>query len=144
MSDLDFREERDFSVSEPEFGPEMPPGVARECLEAWRQGKPWTRIRVLERGTDNPSDQPCSNSQGKFDQPCSKPVEAVQYTSAGAVPMFFCEEHALEQNDWDNILYWDPPPEPKHEMSEEDQILVQKMLNRGKRKREPEPEEFDL
>lgn len=137
--------ERDFSAKEPVYEPGVHPEVARECLETWRQGKPWTRIRVLEKGVDDPSGQSCSNSQGKFHLPCSKKIEAVQYTSAMAIPMFLCEEHALEQNDWDNIFYWDPPVYT-HEVDtgavEGETVADQVKRHRKKNEKlEPEPEE---
>ncbi len=141
MSEDALREERDFSAKEPEFGPEIPPGVARECLEAWRGGRPWTQIRVLERGTDNPSDQTCGGSQGEFGLPCSGPVEAVQYSSRFGDPLFSCEEHALKQNGWDITLYDTRPEADRPEMPAEDRKLVNKILGKGKKQKEPEQEE---
>ena len=138
--------ERDFSVKEPVYEPDVHPEVARECLEAWRKGRPWTQIRVLEKGVDNPSGQSCGNSQGKFDKPCSKPVEAVQYTSAFGSPHFFCEEHALDQNEWDKNFYdgevpvYDEDPDAVEGESVADQV---KRKRKKDKLPEPEQEEYD-
>lgn len=143
MSDYDdFREDRDFSVKNPEYAPEVPPEVARECLEAWRGGKPWTRIRVLEGDSVGPG-ATCEGSQGEFGKACSKKIEAVQYSSRFGDPLFFCEEHALKQNDWDNILYWDAYKVPdRPEMSESERKALDKFLNKfGRKHKEPEKEE---
>ena len=138
--------ERDFSVQEPTFGPEIRPEVAQECLAAWRGGRPWTQIRVLEGYPVGPNDS-CQGSQGEFHVKCSKPIEAVQFTSRFGDPLFFCYDHALKQNDWDAILY--DGPKPVYETSSSDpNESVQDTVNRYRKKnKEAEPaepeEEFD-
>ena len=134
--------ERDFSVRDPEYPPSVHPDTARECLEAWRAGRPWTDIRVLEP-RDSTDGQQCANSQGHFNEACSKKIEAVQYTTRFGDPLFFCEEHALKQVEWEHIFAGPGNPED-HSLSPEEQRDLDRILNKGKKKKEPEPEEFDL
>ena len=132
--------DRDFSVRDPTYEPGVHSDIARECLEAWNNGRPWTRIRVLQKGTDNPSGHACSNCQGHFNDPCSKEVEAVQYSSAGASPMFYCEEHALIQVEWDVSMYDGEKPAYEESGMNEGET-VGDFVKRGKKNKEPEPEE---
>jgi hypothetical protein len=140
--------ERDFTPKDPVYESDVHSEVARECMETWRQGKPWTRIQVLRKGVDNPNGQSCGNSQGHFNQPCADQIEAVQYTSAQAVPMFFCERHALEQNGVDNALYWSTPdPVTEENDGPTGETVADQVKRHRKKNKELEPEseeEIDL
>jgi hypothetical protein len=136
--------ERDFTPPDPTFGPEVRPEVARECMQAWKDGRPWTRVRVLEGDPVGPDDR-CEGSSGEFNTRCTGSVEAVQYMSAFAVPAFYCYEHALKQDEWDRILYDGPKPalEPLSASADESVAETVKRNRKKMREQEPEPEPQD-
>lgn len=119
--------------------------IAAECRAAWDSGRPWTPIRELQKGTDNSDGASCAGTQGKFHLECKNKVEGVQYTSAHGTPQFYCEEHALAQNDWDKIFYDSKPREIKEsqEVVEARAARIAKLLEKKKKKQKPEPEEID-
>jgi hypothetical protein len=137
MSDLDP------AVQAPELPAELHPDVAAECRTAWGKGRPWTPIRPLRKGADDPQGASCGGSQGNHHLPCGKDIEGVQYTIQG-YPVFYCEQHALDQNQWDKIHY-DSKPVWRDKMSEEDVAYVQKLLAKigRKKKKKEEPQEID-
>lgn len=131
------------STWQPEYPPELHPDVLGECREYRTKGRPWTKLRVLRKGVDASEGASCGGSQGNFDQPCPKKVEAVQYTTSFGDPQWFCEEHALKQADWD-VIFYDSEPKPPPELSQEDREWIARFLAKGKKKPKPaEPEEID-
>ena len=78
----------------------MHPEVARECEEAKARCCPWTEMRPLREGVDDPSGHSCAGWHGAE---CGKPIAGVQYTSAFGDPAFYCEEHGILQDEWDRI-----------------------------------------
>jgi len=120
------------------------PDVVGEVTKYRAMGRPWTDIRELRKGVDDPEGHRCIGSMGTFDQRCDLPVEGVQYDTAFGDPVFYCEKHALLQHEWDQNLY-NSKPVPKHVVTEEWQAEVDRILakmNRKKKERE-EPEDVD-
>jgi hypothetical protein len=118
--------------------------VITECQESMAKGRPFTNIRPLLEGVDDPKGHSCDGSAGNHNKDCKEKVVAVQYVSSQGESVFYCEPHALSQNDWD-IIHYDSQPIAQHEMTEEAKIAVQKILakiGRKKRKRE-EIQEID-
>lgn len=120
----------------------LAPEIQRECAEAREQGQPWTRIRPLEV-YDGPPTHACDGSQGNHHLDCDGKVEAVQYTMSHGEPNYYCEKHALEQNDWD-IVHYRSEAKPVPDMSPEWHAEVAKILNKGKKRKHEEPEEIEL
>lgn len=129
----DLRVERDFTPPDPEYGPGVESETARECLEAWRSGKPWTKLRVLRGPSECPRGASCEGSLGHFGASCPKKVEAVQYASSCGSALFYCEDHALEQADWDVVLY-DSKPKEREPMSAEDEAWLLKFRTKDKKR----------
>ena len=127
----------------PSYGPEVPEDVAAECLKAWMADQPWTPIRVLRSPSECPPTAACEGSYGRFGTECPGKVAAVQYCSRYAVPQFYCEEHALLQNDWDIANYRSPPADRKHPGPEwqAEVDAVMKRLFKKKREEREETEE---
>jgi hypothetical protein len=118
--------------------------VTAECRLAYQGGRPWTPIRELRKGVDDPSGHKCNGSLGAHHIDCKKKLEGVQYTSAFGDPVYYCEEHALLQNDWDKNLY-DSKPKPRV-MTPEWEAEIAKMMfkiEKKKRKKEQAEEEID-
>lgn len=121
--------------SEPVYPAGLHSDVVGECREWLAKGRPWTRLRVLQRGVDASEVASCDGSQGHF-SPCPKKVEAVQYTTAFGDPQWYCEEHALKQADWDTIFY-DSKPEPQRPpRTAEDEEWLRRFMAKGKKKQE--------
>jgi hypothetical protein len=122
------------------------PDIAAEVEKAWMDGKPFTQIRPLQEGVDDSEGAVCHGCLGKFHITCDKPVEGVQYVCRPEVwPMWYCEEHALEQNDWDKNLYtgtYKEKPLPKGWQEEVDAMMF-KIEKKKRRKQEKELEEQD-
>ena len=118
--------------------------VVGECSDGWAKGLPWTDIRELRKGVDDPEGQHCIGSQGNFDVACRSPVEGVQYTTAFGDPVFYCEKHALEQHAWDQTFYHSEPV-PKQFVDAEWEREVAAIMKRleKKRQKKEEPEEVD-
>lgn len=125
----------------PRLSLDLPPEVAEEVRSAYLGGRPWTKIRVLR----NPSEglgKSCGGSLGNHHEPCSEKVEAIQYSTAFGDPIFFCEKHALLQNEWDRTFY-ESKPKPIRQLPEDHYDDVKKLLqrlDRKKRKKEQESE----
>jgi len=118
--------------------------VIAELNKYWMKARPWTEIRELRKGVDDPSGHHCIGVMGQFDKGCSKPVAGVQYTTAFGDPVFYCEDHALEQFKWDKANYDEAPkerPDPGPEWHAEIAKMMFK-IEKKKRKKE-EPEEID-
>lgn len=128
-------EERDFTVQAPELPSDLHAEVRTECAQLWMDGKPWTVIREIRKGVDNPSGHSCYTAQGVTGT-CDKKLEGVQYNVMGH-PIFFCEEHALIQNDWDKIHYRSEP-KPTPELTEEQKRTIAKLLEPKKKKKQKE------
>lgn len=136
--------EREIIITAPELPSDLHAEVRAEVADAWGKGRPWTQIRALRKGIDNPS-VPCVGAQGEFlkDGECKNKVEGIQYNIQG-VQMCYCEEHALKQNEWDKVFYDSKgtPPRPKWTAADEEFV---KKLREGKkrRKKNEELEEID-
>jgi hypothetical protein len=125
----------------PAYPASLHPDVISECSEGWANGQPWTVIRELRKGVDDPEGQRCIGSQGKHHLECDERVEGVQYTTAFGDPVFYCEKHALEQHAWDQIFYHSKPrprPEPSEEWKAEVGRLMAKIQKKKQKKEEPE------
>ena len=118
--------------------------VTAECRLAYQGGRPWTPIRELRKGVDDPDGQRCVGSLGNHHLDCKNKVEGVQYTSAFGTAAFYCEEHALLQNDWDKNLY-DSQPKPRKlpEGWEEEISKMMFKIEKKKRKKEEQAQEID-
>lgn len=140
-------EERDFQVAEPTYGSDVSPEAAAEALAAWREGKPYTRIRPLQKGERYSGK--CSLAVGKAHLTCDAQVEAVQFSSYSGQAFLYCEEHALEENDWENGVYYGAPPVAKelppewHEEVAQIMRKWEKERERKRRKENPEEEEVE-
>lgn len=117
------------------------PEVASETAAAWGKGRPWTIIRVLRKGVDDPSGAACCGSQGNHQLECPKKVEAVQYTTTFGDPAWYCEEHAVLQAEWDVHLYDSVSGVKVKKQTPEEIAWWQKFMQKGKKKKEPEKEE---
>ena len=135
--------EVDDKIVWPQLKATLHPDVKSECSVAYLGVRPWTTIRPLRVGVDDWDGQLCEGSQGNHQLECKGTVEAVQYTSAFGDPAFYCEKHAIEQNDWDIIHYhstWVAKKLPKGWQEEVDAMMIK--LNK-KNKKKSEPEEID-
>ena len=120
---------------EPVYPPTLPSEVVGECRAAWANGRPWTKLRVLRDHSEAPKGVSCGGSQGCFGTDCKKKVEAVQYTSAFGDPMFYCEEHAVLQADWD-VTFYEAKPKERPELTAEEKAFIARLLQKGKKKKE--------
>lgn len=137
-------EERDFTFVFPEVDASLHSEVRAEVEAARAKGRPWTLIREVRKGVDNLSGLSCEGSQGEFrkDGACPNKVEGIQYNIYG-IPLVFCEEHALKQNDWDKIFY-DSKPKETPPLTKEQEESIRKLLEKPKkRKKKDEVEEVD-
>ena len=138
------REERDFTVARPELPSDLAPAVRSEVEELWGKERPWTELRPIKKGTDNLSGACCEGSVGNFHLACDKPVVAVQYNVQG-IPQFYCEQHGIAQDEWDDAVYRQGPPKiiPMTRAQEE---FVVKLLTKKKKMKEKEEDytETDL
>ncbi len=124
------------SKFEPEYPASLHPDVISECRDAWMKGRPWTKIRALREGVDVSEGSSCANACPSFHLACPKTVEGVQYTSPFGDPQFYCEGHALEQIEWDRAHYDSQPKPWRHEFSPEEQREIERIVNRGKKRKE--------
>jgi hypothetical protein len=109
--------------------------VLEECKAAFEAGRPWTKIRVIETG--DPQGGSCVGSLGKFEVDCDQKVEAIQYTSVPGGIFRYCEKHALEQSNWDKILY-DSKPIPRPPMTTAEEAWLKRFMEKGKKKKPKE------
>lgn len=124
----------------------VPADVAQECAQAGEKGWPFTELRPIRQGVDDPQRRRCEGCIGHFHEDCDKPVVAVQYSSAQGEPFFYCEEHGIAEDEWEDALYRSKPqepPEPSAEWRAEVEAVLRK-LNRGKRRRDAEEPAEDL
>lgn len=132
--------ERVLETPDPTYPPEVPADVAAECRAAWMEGRPWTRLRVLRDGAEALPGGACEGSSGKF-LGCPKRPEAVQYASSCGAQQLFCEEHALEQVEWDRILYDSQPaerPDPGPEWHAEVEQVMKRLYRKKREERDDE------
>jgi hypothetical protein len=119
---------------QPKFEPSYPdtlhPDVIGECRKEWANGRPWTHIQVLRNGVDNSDGASCAYTAG-----CSKPVEAVQYTSVWGDAVFYCADHAVMQQSMD-VFHYDRRPKPIPELTTEQKNFIAKILAKAKKKKE--------
>lgn len=120
---------------EPVYPQTLHSEVVGECREWWGKGRPWTKLRVLRGGVDSSEGASCGGSQGEFGTTCPRKVEAVQYTTCFGDPLFYCEEHALKQADWDVLLY-DSAPKERPPLTAEEEAFIKKLLTKKRRKDE--------
>lgn len=118
----------------------MHPDLAEECRAAYMEAKPYTRIRPLREGVDDPQGAHCDGSQGNHHLDCPQPLVAVQYTTAFGDPAFYCEEHALLQNEWDNVHYYSvhKPRKLPAGWQEEIDAMMARLTKKDKKKKEAE------
>ena len=121
----------------------MHPDLAREIETAAKEHTPWTLIRPLQKGVDDPQGATCSGAQGNHHLTCNGTLEAVQYSSAFGDALFYCEKHALEQNDWDIVHYRSKFKEKKMLPGWQEEIDKMMAGFEKKRKKKEEPEEID-
>jgi hypothetical protein len=89
---------------------------------------------------DNPSGHSCYTAQGVTGA-CNDKIEGVQYNVQGHAA-FFCEKHALLQNDWDKIHYRSKAKE-QPELTAEQLKTIAKLLEPKKKKKEQKQEELE-
>lgn len=118
------------SKREPAYPSDLHSDVVGECQKEWANGRPWTNIRVLRKGVDNLSSASCSYWGG-----CSKKVEAVQYNSTFGEPQFYCEDHAVVQQERD-VFHYDSKPRPVPDLTPAERTFIQKLLTKKKKKDE--------
>lgn len=136
-------EERDFTVKQPELPSDLHAEVRAEVDKLWMDGKPWTLIRELRKGVDDPSGHSCYTAQGEV-APCNSKLEAVQYNTMGHA-VFFCEKHALLQNEWDKIHYRSEAKATPPLTKEQEAFIAKLLIKKKKLKPKDEiPEETDL
>ena len=125
--------ERDLKIKEPVYPPEVSSEAAAEARAAWGLGIPWSRIRPLREGERYPN-VACS---GFRRETCTKEPQAVQLCSFDGSPLLYCEEHALLQNEQDNIHYYSKPVEPE-KLSQETEEFIAFLLKKGPKRRKRE------
>lgn len=131
--------DREYTAWEPTYPASLHSDVVGECRQAYTNGRPWTQVRVLRKGADDPKGASCSHHTG-----CQAKVEAVQYSTAFGDPLFYCEEHAVEEQERQVWLYDSKPKPNRPKWTEEDERWVKRFLEKGKRKnRDTESEEID-
>ena len=128
----------------PMLPPDLHPELVRECQEWWMKDRPYTKLRVLRVNTDNPEGASCVGSQGNFGTTCQKKVEAVQYTTTGGNPQYYCEEHAIQQASWD-VVFYEAGPRPTPPMTPEQEAWLSKLRTKNRRPEpiQDEPEEIE-
>jgi hypothetical protein len=97
----------------------------------------------LQKGVDDPQGYSCNGCQGQHHLTCTGTLEAVQYTTAFGDPVFYCEDHALKQNDWDIVHYrstWKAKKLPAGWQEEVDKMVAGW---EKKRRKKEEAEEID-
>jgi hypothetical protein len=126
--------EREFVIKPPELPSTLSAEVRTEVEQLWEGRRPWSKIRELRKGVDA-SDGHCEGSQGEFvkDGHCPNKVEGVQYNIQGH-PMYFCEKHALLQNEWDKIFY-DSKPKETPPLTKEQEESIRKLLEKKPKRR---------
>jgi hypothetical protein len=119
------------------------PDIAEERRVAREGGKPWTQLRPLREGVDDPSGRSCEGSQGCFGTACAAPVAGVQYAAFEDGSLFYCAEHGILQDAWDEIFYRSLPmdqPDPGPAWHEEvDRIRARWAKKDQKREQDYDP-----
>lgn len=132
-------EEREFDTWRPTYPVTLHSEIVSECSKEWTNRRPWTHVRVLRKGVDS-SDGASCHKDG-----CTKKVEAVQYTTAFGDPVFFCDDHAVVQEEWDHANYDSKPkvrPLPKGWQAEVDAMMA-KLMKKSKKKEQKDDGEVE-
>lgn len=114
--------------------------VVQECAGAKDKGWPYTELRPIRQGVDNPEGHKCEGCQGHFHEDCERPVVAVQYSSSQGESFFYCEEHGIAQDEWDEIFKSKAkePPELPQEWHDEVAAIMRKLTKKKRRQQEAE------
>lgn len=122
----------------------VPADVAQECAGARERGRPYTELRPIREGVDNPEGRKCEGCQGHFHEDCDRPVVAVQYSSSQGEAFFYCEEHGIAQDEWDEIFASKAREQEELPQEWHDEVAaIMRKLTKKKRRKQEEAEALE-